>query len=100
MNYDLAKQLKDAGFPIPNHGFNEGECDFRNCHYPANKEQICVPTLSELIEACGDKFVTLTRWKKAVLSVEWSAYGTDFRRDGRTLEEAVANLWLALNEKE
>ncbi|MEO7174270.1 MAG: hypothetical protein ABI002_00665, partial [Saprospiraceae bacterium] len=44
MNYELAKELKDAGFPIK-----------KRCMCI---EEICVhqyyPTLSELIKACGD----------------------------------------------
>ncbi len=64
-----------------------------------------VPTLSELIEACGEKFEELInlkdKWicygggKDIIKGVEqWHAFG-----EGSTPEEAVANLWLELNKK-
>lgn len=57
------------------------------------------PTLSELIEACGDSFVNLTKSDK-----DWHCNWFDDHEGentiGGTPEEAVANLWLALNRKE
>lgn len=89
MKYELAKELKDAGFPLARYGYDpEG----------AVAGQI-VPTLSELIEACGEDFLKLT---KDVTG--WLAYGEDeplepLETVGPTPEEAVARLWLALNKK-
>ena len=87
MNYELAKQLKDAGFPqVDLGGFNFGD-------------DLNYPTLSELIEACGKNgnnyFAALYNQMS-----EWQA--TSIYNDegkGSTPEEPVANLWLALNKK-
>ncbi len=95
ISYDLAKQLKDAGFPYEKYKGYGG-------HYPdqpVNEAPTFSPTLSELIEACGEKFDRLLK------GIEWSAYwdrGVEhppLTGYGSTPEEAVANLWLALNKK-
>lgn len=62
-----------------------------------------IPTLSELIETCGDGFGVLLRTTRE----DWCAgnsadkYGelVDPRGFGSSPEEAVARLWLALNKK-
>lgn len=91
MNYELAKKLKDVGFPklkdvkdeyldqIPNH-----------------------PTLSELILACGEKFGYLCRWEKGNDKGDWQAisYAGDVIEWAMTHEEATANLWLALHTQQ
>lgn len=80
MNYKLAKQLKDAGFP------GSETCE---------KDELYHPTLSELIEACGkDLMALIPIWK----SKDWVAYGEDYAFSGKTHEEAVAKLWLKLNK--
>lgn len=85
MNYELAKQLKDAGFPWKG-PFFENEEYYREYY----------PTLSELIEACGDKFDALVSSER---SGGWMATdGRGLSGDGSTPEEAVANLWLELNK--
>ena len=95
MNYELAKKLKDAGFKQGNE--NGQECDeWIDGYY--------IPTLSELIEACGENFRLQT--SKPFL---WQADNCgDFNEwdnekyiagTGNTSKEAVANLWLALNKK-
>ena len=93
MNYELAKKLKDAGYPQCGifHGIQgwniEGATSLAtaadlvvngNPKITLNYEPCEHITLSELIEACGDKFGTL-------------------EGRGTTPEEAVANLWLQLN---
>lgn len=57
--------------------------------------------LSELIEACGDKFRTLT-WHKS--SLDWTATGFPADKPTKTImkskktpTEAIAKLWLALH---
>lgn len=133
MDYILAKQLKDAGFPEPIKArmqanvwlFNKKE----NRWYPGDKDfihkyknnffdkrkwdfekYIYIPTLSELIEECGDKFGQLIKYDpdKAHLFVaigeyprwEMVAESKVIRTEPYpTPEEAVANLWLALNKK-
>jgi len=90
MDYKLAKELKDAGFPqtsgdLLTHVNDEGVID-----------EVCMrPTLSELIEACGDK-ISLFGDKGS-----WSATGNNPQRGyggGQSPDEAVARLWLALQK--
>lgn len=98
MNYELAKELLDAEFPGMHAGSVGNMLDSRD------KRIRGVPTLSELIEACGDGLVCLKRGDKG-----WSAYSdnTDFP-DGNRLEAcnwpdpetATAKLWLALHKKD
>ena len=141
MNYELAKELKDAGFiqgkkiidlttkidrgdvkffPSQNTRNIYINCKNQRIHpsVPLTDDCVLVPTLSELIEACGDSFRHLTLhhlspkkphfMKKHGKDVVWSAHscahfvskklkGKVFR--GKTPEEAVARLWLALNTK-
>ena len=76
MNYELIKQLREAG--------HKGELD-----------------LSSLIEACGDGFNVLTKQSKS----SWNAcketdYGEIVGEQGvgETPEEAVAKLFIKLNQ--
>lgn len=104
ISYELAKQLKNAGFPqhegtLMRHPSNHsGKCIF----HVATGELTCVPTLSELIEACGEKLYVMTRalyHENGSIDVTngWACNGmTSF---GSTPEEAVAKLWLELNKK-
>jgi len=98
MNYELAKQLKDAGFPLE-YGITVGsdgkQKEWRN-------ENIVKPTLEELIEACGDGLQSLIN-NRFSDGGGWVAYtnakdSTGERMDiyGKTPSEAVAKLWLAL----
>ena len=95
MQYELAKKLKDAGY----------EMDYMLGNFSAYDKKtanIYIP-LDELIEACGDKFDALGKCKDDGVSriVDgWIAVDEDNkRRWGKTPEEAVAKLWLALNKK-
>ena len=126
MNYELAKKLKDTGFPqnkfrkatmcpcsdftVETHGTWLCQC----------KEFIIEPTLEELIEACGyeipDADGDNIRFCLYYTGPEqcWSAgyylqyLGDDTYIDsrfhpqefGKTPKEAVANLWLELNKKQ
>lgn len=97
MDYELAKQLKDVEFPFEKNGHDWGmdECLVYGCD---STSRLHFPTLSELIEACGTKFRTLSQ-----LSLEWVADAYDVEinkfdtKKGKTPEEAVAKLWLELN---
>lgn len=108
MTYELAKEMKEAGFP-------QGEELYCACHfttesdreqldldtvYDCGTERVSIPTLEELVEACGKYFNEL--WKEEVLTVKWFAIGNvmpGFEGKGATPNEAVARLWLALNKK-
>lgn len=116
LTYELCKKLKEAGFP-----FREVE-DYQ----PANGERVIIkqpfinfedgkfywqPTLSELIEACGDDFDRLQQTRMFDQKINrlerWSAWKIRSKKDhfeniafgGKTPEEAVANLFLALHKK-
>jgi len=92
MDYSLAKRLKDSGFP------QKPDAIWDKLVGP---EPIYYPTLSELIEACGDYFESLVRTPEGKYKTNTDiGYSHDFgASNGTTPEEAVANLWLALNEK-
>jgi hypothetical protein len=110
MTYELAKELKDAGFPQKGDwGYrplkHEGTATMVNYHRDVPLEHdVYIPTLSELIEACGHRFFSLQR----ETSSTWWAFEEDFSKGDRTdaqaqcaptPEEAVAKLWLALHPK-
>ena len=119
MNYELAKQLWDAGYP-----FKERDkeiqlmclCTEDICNGPLGRmfrfegSLYSEPSLSELIEACGYGFRSLSLHTKHTGQVgdnhRWiakagaiSAGGKSFLVNGHTAEEAVAKLWLKLNKK-
>lgn len=90
MDYSLAKEMKNAGFPQGKQAIKIG--------LPY------VPTLSELIEACGDDFDLLTHDRNRSFRnryrEEHKWWATSWSRQeggGSTPEEAVARLYLALN---
>jgi hypothetical protein len=97
MTYELAKKLKDAGF-------YQSEYRIGNRIYKKGNEGLAeygayIPTLSELIEACGEEFISLNKeWK-----YKWQAFGKSDKWGGFEFgsipEEAVALLWIALNKK-
>lgn len=126
MDYELAKELRDAGFPqihdygkivwdvTRNFSFtinssddydSTGRLPFKNNQSSGLADNfVCFPTLSELIEACGERqFILKTRGvksKKKWVAQRW--YGIEKPQDegyGKTPEEAVAQLWLELNKK-
>ena len=113
MTYELAKQLKDAGFPQDMHDMFDrwatwgGELNDHGKplirlwdRFMRQPDDVFMPTLSELIAACGDNFQHL--WKDVYQTNDWSsmAMGNDMNEKyghGKTPEEAVARLWLNLN---
>lgn len=114
MNYELAKKLKDAGFPQnPFRKANMCPCSDRTVETCGTwlcqcKEFIQEPTLEELIEACGGRFSinkpqfeSLVREINRDLNENWIAYADimNYVGSGTTPTEAVANLYLELNKK-
>lgn len=105
ISYELAKKIKDAGFPksgngryIPNNELSIQEFNYFEIFY--------IPTLEEAIEACDDKFIDLNRIKSKPKNEQWAACCYDLDDPagkgiyyGQTPLEAVLNLWLALNTK-
>jgi len=94
--YELAKKLKDNGYP--QRGMGKYILFEENTEWSVNKEHprgAYNPTLEELIEACGDTvFFDLIKCKDG-----WLATDHYMRGEGSTPIEAVANLWLKLYEK-
>ena len=111
MNYELAKKLKDGGFPQEN-VFGTFFYDEKGNIRLGDEDwdlHLRAPSLSELIEECGDRFDTLTQGYYDEISGElmsgWHA-GARIEVDdkyintyGKTPEESVARLWLKLNKK-
>lgn len=120
INYELAKELQDAGYPQPfdkttyrKHGsraYKFGIKGLKIIPSPTAKQYnqmmlvgldvVYIPSLEELIKECGDCGFALIIGKK-----DWEAYSYyaeddyQFKEVGSTPEEAVAKLWLALNNK-
>lgn len=98
ITYELAKQLKDAGFPQGISSFNfiaDDGLPLVSHGYSWSGECAYIPTLSELIEACGDRFDQLDKdlggfHCRPCIGV-CERYNTP--------EEAVAKLYIALNKK-
>lgn len=109
ISYELAKQLKEEGFSQK--GKYEGKLVYLKDIKQAGLRigDVYIPSLSELIEACGDDFRSLEKHYGQIGATNhitpW--YGAkDVYMDetmvgitGITPEEAVANLWLELNKK-
>ena len=121
MNYELAKELKDAGFPqgvkfgsmvydwkykespeliVLNDGCWSPECECPSFTFPPD-DYLKDPSLLELIEACGGRYFALVQD-----GYGWKAFNnpdpqstTHLCGYGPTPEEAVAKLWIALNKK-
>lgn len=90
MNYELAKELKEAGFM--------DSIDWIKTPFD---DVVPNPTLSELIHACRDEFNGLDKDKSLSAGVVYwvgKAWSLDENTTGSTPEEAVARLWLALNK--
>ncbi len=103
MDYETAVKLNKNGFPQT---LQKGYYEDCPCWVEGCKDKFYVPTLSELIEACGDKVKRLEKKRKLWHAVEddeccddpQDQYGY-CRTSGSTPEEAVANLWMELNKK-
>ena len=94
MTYDLALQLKNAGFPFKSY---EWAPEFYGLYSYVSKDEetLKVPLLEELIEACGGFKFKLVRGQ-----VGWFAETKGvFSAGSQTPTEAVARLWLALHTK-
>ena len=122
IDYELAKQLKEAGFPQEllngNKFYYLGYGDLSKldifCEHRGGEvfSHIKIPTLLELIEACGEKLsyiegsFRLSRCNdcKKEGKPHWTAIGWNLKKEnleikcGNSPEEAVAKLWLKLNE--
>lgn len=101
MPHELAKQLKDAGFP---------NISFDGCTYHGEgvvmdiDKCLCKhPTLEEFIEACGEDFSALYKenggWQANSRYRVIEGVAGQEQWHGSTPNIAVARLWLVLNNK-
>jgi len=101
MDYEFAKQLRDARFPGSENWYDDGKTI-----WGGTDTEPPAPTLPELIDALGEKFSYLTKmpgyWRVRISTFdvddETSGYETD-DYDAVTMEDAAAKAWLALNSK-
>ncbi len=108
ISYELAKQLKDAGWsqsdPYGEYTFIDNSNVERFSDELKLELNPCkIPTLSELIEACGGKCDFTLYRRGSIWTACWISKETGITQDsaeGLTPEEAVAKLWLELNKKE
>jgi len=100
MKYELAKELKDAGYPV---GYSDKDyqigfvanLDARNGQHA---DYFTGLSLSELIEACGENLESIIQRGNGE-GDNWETRSKTTRYNATTIEEAVARLWLALNKK-
>ena len=93
MNYALAKQLKEAGYPQkPKDRFSSNQYTYSD----DDNDGVYEPNLGELIEACGDRFDDVRRVYAGEFVAETIGVEPQI---GKTPEIAVAKLWLELKKK-
>ena len=117
MDYQLAKKLKEVGYlqegnderkMLRENGFvsplNNRTMWIK--HFAPEYVEKCkgdvvyIPTLSELIEACGNEFLSLMTIYEGFPEKGWWAWSmTNKKIEGKTPEEAVAKLYIALKQK-
>ena len=111
IDYKLAKKLKDVGFPQKGEGkyYLDGGKGFLEPDVRLNANEgslsVYIPTLSELIDACGDEFDALKKGRGFIMGeiILFKATGRNNKCivliEGKSPEEAVAKLYIKLNEK-
>src|SRR5215204_4623294 len=97
LSYKLAQELRDAGFPQEGNGAWIGPPDSLVWR---SRDRGYAPTLSELIQACGNNWFSISKVLHESKPVEgqFVAFSTQGQVGrGSSLKEAAARLWLALN---
>jgi hypothetical protein len=91
ISFQLARQLRDAGFP---------QSELARAQRQAGYDYVCMHALATLIEACGEDFGALRRdadcWVACEYISERGRWGNV--HEGLSPEDAVARLWLSLNQ--
>lgn len=102
LNYKTCKALKDAGFEVDHFDSRGQFYDTEGVYVeydPFDDTQTYEPTLSELIDAIGDRFESMhkgyTNWMAVALHENPVKRHSE---TGDTPEQAVANLYLALHK--
>lgn len=101
ITYELAKKLKEAGLPQRSDYGYRGYKIISYHRDGRDEDDVSIPTLSELIEACEGKFHCLAS-ENGTYAAFSHFEDESFAQSSPSYpspEEAVANLWLALNEK-
>ena len=91
MDYELATQLQNAGFPQSGDGKRIGS---PNAVLWRSNDLAYEPTLDELFQAVGDEFIRLLKRHDGTFLAESSSGAV---AEGSTADEAMARLWLALH---
>ena len=97
ISYELAKELKDAGFPQKESGtpHTRHVCEKHQYKYPTFSCGECdivyAPTLSELIEACGGESVIILTVGKTMSTVLHGV--TVLISEDKTPKIAIAQLY-------
>jgi hypothetical protein len=92
MSYELAKQLKETGFPHDWTHFDDHDPELLKINWSMYGEGY-TPTLEELVEAFGKHFYGLEQEELH----DWVAFAKPSGKAiGATPTEAVARLWLSL----
>ena len=108
MDYELAKKLKEAGYPQIrigehfNHRVGSHSDDYGgSSDAPCDCLQDRFPTLEELIQACGDEFGALVRKNGSWCAIRMTDLENADERGyiGKTPAEALCRLWLVLKSK-
>jgi hypothetical protein len=88
ISYQMARNLKDAGFP---------QSELARAQQQAGYDYVSLPTLSTLIEACGENFGALGREPDCWVACEYVSERGEWTNahEGETPEDAVARLWLS-----
>ena len=115
ISYELALKLKEAGFPKKEIGCKD--CEFvqfyddegtywNTMQMEISEDSVYIPTLEELIEACGHPFVLFSLFNgRNWIAGKAEAKSQDFQDEkypgmaGTSADEAVANLYLRINQK-
>src|SRR6516225_5767632 len=90
ISHQLARKLKDAGFP---------QSELARAQQRAGYDYVSLPNLSTLIEVCGEGFGALGREPNRWVACEYVSERGEWSNvhEGETPEDAVARLWLSLN---
>ncbi len=106
MTYETLKRLKDSGFPLQQVAVEAGRevalerpaVVFSGATSVAEAGIYYVPSLSDLVEACGQRLQSMSRvpegWECSQ-APRGRGEGKTARTRGATLFDALAELWLA-----
>src|SRR6267378_5416645 len=91
ISYQLARKLRDAGFP---------QSELARAQQKAGYDYVSMPTLSTLIEACAENFGALGRESNCWLACGYISERGEWKNahKGESPEEAVARLWLSIDQ--